>query len=114
MQLGIAVFEIGDARRGAAGGSGGAGGGPRVELVFDPTGAARVTALTPEQEDERTHFWLNEHSPTFLDADPPGRQGEPRFEVHFGVDANKRLLITARDVATGRVTHRDYPVVKLT
>jgi hypothetical protein len=38
----------------------------------------------------------------------------PRFEVAFGIDGNKRLLITALDLQTGRVTHRDYPVVKLT
>ena len=66
------------------------------------------------EEERRIHFWVNEHSPTFLTADPPARQGEPRFEVEFGIDANKRLLLTARDLATGRTTHRDYPVVKLT
>jgi molecular chaperone DnaK (HSP70) len=56
----------------------------------------------------------NEHSPTFLTAQPPARHGEARFEVVFGIDGNKRLLITARDMQTQRVTHRDYPVVKLT
>ncbi len=50
----------------------------------------------------------------FLSADPPGKQGEARFEVGFKIDDNKRLLVTARDIQTGRVTHRDYPVVKLT
>ena len=34
--------------------------------------------------------------------------------VEFGIDGNKRLLITARDLRTGRLTHKDYPVVKLT
>jgi hypothetical protein len=85
-----------------------------VELVFDPSGAVRVTPLTPDEEDRRTSFWMNEHSPTFLLAEPPAQQGEPRFEVEFGIDENKRLLITAREVTTGRTTHRDYPVVKLT
>jgi molecular chaperone DnaK len=105
-QLGLAVFELGEQRR--------AGGGEPVELVFDPAGAARVVPVTPDEEERRTHFWVNEHSPTFLTADPPARQGEPRFEVTFGIDANKRLLLTARDLQTGRLTHRDYPVVKLT
>jgi hypothetical protein len=59
-------------------------------------------------------IWINGHTPTFLEADPPARQGEARFEVEFGIDGNKRLLITARDLVTGRLTHRDYPVVKLT
>jgi molecular chaperone DnaK len=103
-QLGLAVFELGQERRG----------GQPVELVFDPAGAARVVQVTPDEEERRTHFWVNEHSPTFLTADPPARQGEPRFEVTFGIDANKRLLLTARDLQTGRLTHRDHPVVKLT
>ena len=105
-RLGIAIFEIGERRR--------RGGGQPVELVFDPSGAARVMQVTPDEEDRRAYFWMNEGSPTFLTAEPPARQGEPRFEVEFNIDGNKRLLITARDLKTGRVTHRDYPVVKLT
>ncbi len=105
-RLGIAIFEVGHRRRMMH--------GQPVELVFDPSGAVRVTHITPDEEDRRTYFWMNEHSPTFLIADPPAEQGEPRFEVEFRIDANKRLLITVRDLKTGRVTHRDYPVVKLT
>jgi len=104
-QLGIAIFEVGERRQRS---------GQTVELVFDPSGAARIVNLTPDEEDRRSYFWLNEHTPTFLATDPPGKQGEPRFEVEFKIDENKRLLITARDIQTGRVTHRDYPVVKLT
>lgn len=104
-QMGIAIFELGEVRpRGSA---------EPVELVFDPSGAARVMQLTPEEEERRTYFWLNESSPTFLEADPPATKGEARFEVQFGIDGNKRLLITARDLMTNRVTHRDFPVVKL-
>jgi molecular chaperone DnaK len=105
-RLGIAVFEVGERRQ--------RGSGRAVELVFDPSGAARLTSVTPDEEDRRTYFWMNESHPTFLVATPPARQGEPRFEVAFSIDGNKRLLITVRDLKTGRVTHRDYPVVKLT
>ena len=41
---------------------------------------------------------------------PPG---EPRFEVAFGVDANKRLVLTAKDVKSGKLVYRDVPVAKL-
>jgi molecular chaperone DnaK (HSP70) len=105
-QLGLAIFELGDRVHQE--------GERPVELVFDPSGAARVSYLTPEEEDRRYYCWVNEHSPTFLHADPPARQGEPRFEVEFGIDANKRLLLTARDLKTNELTHRDYPVVRLT
>lgn len=104
-QLGIAIFEMGEHRQGS--------GGPAVELVFDPSGAARVMQVTPDEEERRTHFWMNEHTPTFLAADPSAARGEPRFQVEFMVDGNKRLLITARDLQTGRTLYRDYPVVKL-
>jgi hypothetical protein len=87
--------------------------GQSVELVFDPSGAARFVSVTPDEQDGRTRFWMNEESPTFLTASPPVRQGEARFEVAFSVDGNKRLLITCRDLKTGQMTHRDYPVVKL-
>ncbi len=105
-QLGLAVFEMGSrTRHGAA---------QAVELVFDPTGAARISSVTPDVADRRSAFWMNEGNPTFLEADPPAQRGEARFDVAFSVDGNKRLLITARDVKTGRTLYRDYPVVKLT
>jgi molecular chaperone DnaK (HSP70) len=105
-QLGLAIFELGERRRRSA--------DPPVELVFDPTGAARVMEVTPDEEERRSYFWVNEQSPTFLPADPPAKQGEARFEVEFGIDGNKRLLVTARDLRTGRLTHRDHPVIRLT
>ncbi|MBV9123468.1 MAG: Hsp70 family protein [Planctomycetes bacterium] len=105
-QLGIAIFELAEQQAAA--------GEPPMELVFDLSGAARVSQVSPDEEERRRHFWINEHQPTFLEADPPARKGEPRFEVAFGIDANKRLLITARDLRTRRLTHRDHPVVQLT
>lgn len=104
-QLGLAVFELGEGRR--------RGEAAPVELVFDPSGAARMVQLTPDELERRSRFWLNESSPTFLDADPPAKRGTRRFRIEFGIDANKRLLLTARDLETGRLTHRDFPVVKL-
>ena len=105
-ELGIAIFEISQRQRRESSAS--------VELVFDPSGAARVVQLSPEEEDRRHYFWLNEHCPLFLAANPPAQPGEPRFAVEFGIDMNKRLLLTARDLKTGRVIHRDHPLVKLT
>jgi molecular chaperone DnaK (HSP70) len=103
--LGLAIFELGEPRAHPPG---------ALELVFDPGGAARLVPVSADEAERRTHFWINERTPTFLVADPPARRGESRFEVEFGIDGNKRLLITARDLGTGRLTHRDFPVVKLT
>ena len=63
--------------------------------------------------ERRQRFWVNEAAPTFLDAEPPAKKGEPRFEVEFGIDGNKRLLVTARDLLTKQIVLKEYPVVKL-
>ncbi len=105
-QLGIAIFELGEQRQ--------RDGHQPVELVFDPSGAARITRLTADDQEKRSMFWMNEHNQTFLIADPPAKRGEPRFEVGFNIDQNKRLTITARDIDTGRLIYKDYPVIKLT
>jgi molecular chaperone DnaK len=106
-KLGIAIFEMGDTPRGS-------GNEQPVEFVFDPTGAARMRTVSVDEADRRARFWMNEHSPTFLEADPPGKPGEARFQVEFSIDGNKRLLITARDLRTQKLVLKDYPVVKLT
>ncbi len=103
--MGVAIFEIGEKRPQNS---------TSYELIFDPNGSARLTPLSPQDIEERTLFWMNENSPTFLNADPPGVQGEPRFDVEFNIDANKRLLITARDLKTGKLVFKEFPVVRLT
>jgi hypothetical protein len=45
---------------------------------------------------------------------PEAQRGEPCFEVLFAIDANKRLLITVRNLRTMRLVLEDYPVVRLT
>ena len=104
--LGIAIYELGEQRS--------RNGSQPVELVFDPSGAARISKLTVDEQEKRSMFWMNEHNQTFLTAEPPARRGEARFEVEFSIDENKRLTINARDIQTGTLTHKDYPVVKLT
>lgn len=104
-QLGIAIFELSEKNQ---------PGDFLTELVFDPSGAARITQVTAHDLEQRSHFWMNEHNPTFLIANPPALQGEARFEVEFTVDSNKRLLITARDAKNDRQVYKDFPVVKLT
>lgn len=106
VHLGIAIFELGEQRQKSN--------GQAVELVFDPNGAARITRLTADEQEKRTMFWMNEHNQTFLIADPPAKRGEARFAVEFSIDENKRLVITARDLVSGRLIHDNYPVVKLT
>lgn len=105
-QLGLAIFEI--AEKPAQQSSN------RLELVFDPGGAARLMPVSADQKEKRQYFWMNENNPTFLNADPPAKAGEERFEVTFQIDRNKRLTISVKDLLSGEWTHQEYPVVKLT
>jgi hypothetical protein len=103
--LGIAIFEMSENSTAQTSG---------VEIVFDPSGAARVMQITPNEAEQRSLFWMNEANPTFLVAEPPGLRGEPRFDVEFGIDSNKRLVLTARDIKNGQLLLSGCPVVKLT
>jgi hypothetical protein len=40
--------------------------------------------------------------------------GEKRFRVSFGIDAYRRLTMSATDLQTDKPVYQDYPVVKLT
>jgi hypothetical protein len=103
-QLGIAIFEMSEQQPTSNSG---------MELIFDPSGAARMMQVTPQEQEDRRLFWMNEQNPTFLPAEPPGKQGEARFAMEFGVDSNKRLIVTARDLINGVLTLANVPVVKL-
>ncbi len=103
-KLGLPIFEIGSENSFAR---------PRFELLFDEDGAARINS-TPVAQSDLSRYWINETSPTFLNADPPGKRGEGRFRVSFSIDGNRRLLITAVDLITGQTILKDYPAAKLT
>ena len=105
-RLWLAVFEVGGRAEDAP---------PQgaLELTFDLSGAARLLPLSPQEAQRRQTFWLNEHNPTFLVADPPADMDAPRFQVEFRVDANRHLRVTARDLLTGRLACDDQVVVRL-
>ena len=103
--LGLAIFELGQQYQSNSDNN--------IELVFDPNGSARLSAMTPDKQEERSYFWMNEESPTFLTTNTSVKKGEKCFQVNFSIDGNKRLLITAKDLKTGKLTHKNYPVIKL-
>jgi molecular chaperone DnaK (HSP70) len=105
-KLGIQIYELGQQRRNET---------APIELIFDPTGAARLIPVSPSEQEQRARFWMNEQTPTFLVVgDTDIKQGDARFEVEFKVDINKRLTITARDIKSGQLVLVDHPVVRLT
>lgn len=105
-KLGLAIFEIRNSRESGFSQE-------NLELIFDPQGSARIIQLPSQQIEERTYFFVNEHCPTFLIADPPAEPSIPRFEISFSIDSQKRLTITARDLQTGIIILENQPVIRL-
>ncbi|QPN56993.1 Hsp70 family protein [Synechococcus sp. CBW1107] len=105
-QLGLAIFELGEQLQST-------GAAASTELVFDPAGGARILAVATAEQERRSHFWMNENSPTFLTTSQPVNAGDACFRISFGIDGNKRLLLTARELANGRLLYSDYPVIQL-
>lgn len=105
-QLGIPVYEVPSGRctRDA---------GKHRELVIQSSGVIRCNDTSGAAEEEREAVWLNEKNPTFIPADPPALQGEPRFEVWFMIDPTRQLLASARDMRTGRMAVENIVVTRL-
>lgn len=103
--LGIAVYELAHASFREASSD--------LEIVFDAGGGARTVAVTAQRLQERSRLWLNEDSPTFLEANPPAKAGVDRFQLEFRVDAQKRLTVTAFDIERNIMILDRQPVVRL-
>ncbi|MFM7171289.1 MAG: Hsp70 family protein [Cyanobium sp.] len=106
-QLGLAIFELGEVL-------GGRSPLAPTELVFDATGSARLLPVSPAEVESRSQFWMNATTPTFLTPSQPTAAGEACFQISFGIDGNKRLLLTAHELANGQLHYKDYPVIQLT
>ncbi len=104
--LGIPVYEVQHGPDQVPGGT--------LELVAGTGGGLRcadaVTGITHRADP----VWVNERTPTYLVASPPATKGEPRFELTFSIDGSKQLLVTARDVLTGRLIRQDCPLFRMT
>lgn len=104
-RLGLAVYELAHAtyRDSSA----------ELEIAFDAGGGARAVHVTPQQRQERSMLWLNENSPTFLEADPPAAAGQDRFRLEFHIDTHKRLTVTAYDLQRQLLVLDRQPVIRL-
>ncbi|WP_049572691.1 Hsp70 family protein [Streptomyces sp. SBT349] len=104
-RLGLAIYELAHATYRDA--------SAELEIAFDASGGALAVAVTPQHRQERAVLWLNEDSPTFLEADPPTPAGQDRFRLEFRIDAHKRLTVTAYDLHRHLVVLDGQPVVRL-
>jgi molecular chaperone DnaK (HSP70) len=104
-RLGIAIFELAHATFRDASAD--------LEIMFDADGGARAVEFGGQRRQEAAQLWLNEESPTFLEADPPAALGTDRFRLDFRIDAQKRLTVSAFDLVRKTWVLDRQPVVRL-
>ena len=85
-----------------------------IELVSDAGGRMRLAGPAPAPGGSREPIPVNGKDLTLLEAAPPAKKGEPRFECTFTLDANRNLCVTARDLMTGTMIKTNAPVYRLT
>jgi molecular chaperone DnaK (HSP70) len=104
-RLGINIYELAHATyRDASAG---------VEIIYDADGGARLMAVSAQRRQEQATLWLNEDSPTFLEAEPPAEAGADRFRLDFRIDSAKRLTVSAFDLKRKKWVLDRQPVVRL-
>ena len=69
----------------------------RPEILYEMDGGA-LKAVASHRRDDVSLRELNPGDREFIHADPPCTAGERRFVAGFGVDANKRLTLSLRDL----------------
>lgn len=89
------------------------GRGKEGERQFAWDAAGRLTAL--EGSGDRVVVPLNAADPALGRLDPPHPPGDrkARLEIAFGVNADRWLCATVRDLRTGRLLMDERPVVRL-
>ncbi len=77
--------------------------------------AGSLKKLGGEGGTERVVVPLNEGNPTLGELNPPHLPGDkrPRLEIAFGVNAERWLIATVRDLKSGRLLMDEKPVVRL-
>jgi hypothetical protein len=85
-----------------------------IELVSDAGGGMKLAGPAPEPGGSREPVLVNGKDLTLLEAAPPAKKGEPRFECTFTLDANRNLCVTARDLMAGTIVKTNAPVYRLT
>jgi len=93
-----------------------AGGGEKacgIELISDWAGGVRIAGPAQDTGMPSETVIVNEHTPTLLEAEPPAKKGEPRFECTFTINRERDLCLSARDLVTGMLVKLNAPVYRL-
>jgi molecular chaperone DnaK (HSP70) len=95
-RLGVPIYEIPSPSPGPGGDT------QKRELRFESPGMIRVEDEACSAGKEPGQRWMNEGKIPLIPADPPAMRGEPRFELCFSINGSRELMVSARDLRTGR------------
>jgi hypothetical protein len=97
----------------------------RPEIIYEMVGG-QLKATQTVRRNDTTLRELNPNDREFIHADPPCTIGVRRFVAGFGVDVNKRLTLSLKDLEPGNRSYiqlssgerlplpvKDLPFVKL-
>ncbi len=87
---------------------GAADGGGAQEILFGDDGKISFVAAGEGEQYEPAMA-----SPLAIPVNPPGRIGERRFLLEFGVDNRKRLVVTVKDLREESVLWEENPLIDL-
>ncbi|MBL8784961.1 MAG: Hsp70 family protein [Deltaproteobacteria bacterium] len=84
-------------------------------FAWDEGGALRKVGGQGGASETEVVVPLNADNPTLGELDPPHEPGDkrPRLEIAFGVNADRWLIATVRDLKTGKQLMNEKPVVRL-
>lgn len=84
-------------------------------FAWDESGALKKVGGQGAAANEQIVVPLNADNPTLGELEPPHAPGDkrPRLEIAFGVNAERWLVATVRDLQTSRELMREKPVIRL-
>jgi len=84
-------------------------------FAWDEAGALKKLGGEGQAATDKVIVPLNADNPTLGELDPPHEPGDrrPRLEIAFGVNAERWLVATVRDLRTQKLLMEEKPVVRL-
>jgi hypothetical protein len=84
-----------------------------AEVSYDAQGKMTSTTLLKQSDFHPLTGTAEQLQTVTIPLHHAGQIGRDRLEVHFAIDSDRRLLITATDLATGQLILHQHPVTEV-
>jgi molecular chaperone DnaK (HSP70) len=83
------------------------------EVSYDAQGKMTSTTLLKQSDFHPLTGTAEQLQTLTIPLEPAGQIGRDRLEVYFAIDSDRRLLVTATDLATGQLVLDQHPVTEI-